>query len=126
MEKTASLTFLILEIFSSIFLIVEIILFWLGSCHEIGVDMEQIRKELPRFPEKMLSPTDFSFWKKQNDLDKIRCFFELWTRKESYTKLHGDSIFRKAKELSVSDGEQFREFMGTSASYFTPANGTTI
>lgn len=53
-------------------------------------------------------------------------FFELWTRKESYTKLHGDSIFRKAKELSVSDGEQFREFMGTPASYFTPANGMTI
>ena len=92
-----------------------LILAW--SCHEIGVDMEQIRKELPRFPEKMLSPIDFSFWKKQNDLDKIGCFFELWTRKESYTKLHGDSIFRKAKELSVSDGEQFREFMGTPASY---------
>lgn len=93
-----------------------LILAW--SCHEIGVDMEQIRKELPRFPEKMLSPIDFSFWKKQNDLDKIRHFFELWTRKESYTKLHGDSIFRKAQELSVSDGEQFREFMGTPASYF--------
>ena len=35
-----------------------LILAW--SCHEIGVDMEQIRKELPRFPEKMLSPIDFS------------------------------------------------------------------
>lgn len=93
-----------------------LILAW--SNYEIGVDMEQIRKKLPRFPEKMLSPTDFSFWKKQNDLDKTRCFFELWTRKESYTKLHGASIFRNAKEFSVSDGNQFLEFVGTPTSYF--------
>lgn len=93
-----------------------LILAW--SHYEIGIDMEQIRKELPRFPERMLSPTDFSFWQKQNDLAKIKCFFELWTRKESYIKLSGDSIFRKVKELSVSDGNHFWEFMGMPVSYF--------
>lgn len=85
---------------------------------EIGADMEQMRKELPRFPEKMLSPIDFSFWQKQNDSEKLRCFFELWTRKESYTKLSGDSIFRKAKAISVSDGERFLESMGDPTSFF--------
>lgn len=85
---------------------------------EIGVDIEQIRKELPRFPEKMLSSIDFSFWQKQVDSEKIRCFFELWTRKESYIKLSGDNIFRKAKGISVSDGERFLESMGEPTSFF--------
>lgn len=88
------------------------------SHKEIGVDIEQVRKELPKFPERMLSAADFQFFQRQEEQQKSQIFFELWTRKESYIKLHGDSIFRKAKELSVSDGKKLLPFMGTPTAYF--------
>lgn len=93
-----------------------LILAW--SHKEIGIDIEQMRNVLPKFPEKMLSSTDFSCWQKHSDLEKKKCFFELWTRKESIIKLHGGSIFQKAKEFSVSDGNQFLTCVGTPAAYF--------
>lgn len=93
-----------------------LILAW--SHEEIGIDIEQIRKELPRFPEKMLSEIDFQFFQEQDDKLKIPIFFELWTRKESFIKFYGDSIFRKAKEFSVSDGKRVLPFMGNPTIYF--------
>lgn len=93
-----------------------LILAW--SHKEIGIDIERIRNELPKFPERMLSPTDLSFLKKHSGKEQISCFFELWTRKESFTKLQGDSIFRNAKKFSVSNGEEFLPSMGLPTAYF--------
>lgn len=93
-----------------------LILAW--SQKEIGIDIEQMRSVLPKFPEKMFSSMDFSYWQKQSDLEKKKCFFELWTRKESVIKLQGSSIFQKAKDFSVSDGNQLLTNIGTPAAYF--------
>ncbi len=48
----------------------------------------------------------------QNELDKIksaddklRAFFDLWTRKESFLKCIGEGFHRKAKSVDVSSGD---------------------
>lgn len=101
-----------------------LILAW--SRHEIGVDMEQIRKELPRFPEKMLSPTDFSFWKKQNDLDKIRCFLNYGQEKKVIRNYMVTAYFEKQKNFLYRMESSFESLWEHQLPIFTPANGTTI
>lgn len=81
------------------------------SSKEIGIDIEQIRNELPKYPARMLSTVDYSFFQRQAPEEKRNCFFQLWTRKESLIKLHGNSIFQKSKEISISDGEKMHSSM---------------
>lgn len=88
------------------------------SCKEIGVDIEQMRKTLPKSPERMFSQRDFSFFQKQSEEQKQICFFHLWTRKESFIKLHGDNVFQKAREISVTDGTDLLSVMDNPFAYF--------
>lgn len=88
------------------------------SSKDIGIDLEQIRKEMPKFPERMLSATDFSYFQKQREDQKKACFFTLWTRKESFIKLYGNNIFQKAREISVTDGTNLLSVVNDPFAYF--------
>lgn len=88
------------------------------STAEIGIDLEKIRREMPKFPERMLSETDFRFLQKQEPHGKKQCFFQLWTRKESLSKLCGGSIFRDARTVSVTDGNSLLPFLCNPPAFF--------
>lgn len=61
--KTASLTFLILEIFSSVFLIVEIILFWLGVVTKLALIWNKSVRNCPDFQKRCFHQQIFPFGK---------------------------------------------------------------
>ena len=95
-----------------------LILAW--SCHEIGVDMEQIRKELPRFPEKMLSPIDFSFWK------RLGTFLNYGQEKKAIRNYMVTAYFEKQKNFLYRMESSFESLWEHQLPIFTPANGMTI
>lgn len=82
----------------------RVLLGW--SDKEIGVDLELIRKDLPRSLDRILTPEEISFLSRQYAERQTEVFFRLWTMKEAFVKQKGQRIFDQAKKISmVSQGE---------------------
>ncbi|MBM6828421.1 4'-phosphopantetheinyl transferase superfamily protein [Anaerotignum lactatifermentans] len=82
----------------------DMILLGLSDC-EIGVDLEQVRKEIPKRLDRILSSDELTFLHSQPEEEQKAVFFRLWTMKEAAVKQKGQRIFDQANQLDmVSEG----------------------
>lgn len=72
-----------------------------GMDREIGVDIEQIRRELDvqSIAGRFFSPEERAFI--ENAEDPHAVFFQLWACKEAYVKACGSTLFTELKRTSV-------------------------
>lgn len=93
------------------------------SDKEIGVDLELMRKTLPKRLERILTPEEIAFISNQAAEQKIETFFRLWTMKEAFVKQKGQRIFDQAKKISmIAQGEYLAEKDGCSLQSFCLGN----
>ncbi len=76
----------------------------------VGVDIETIRKELPKHLHKILSLEEQAFLEKQSNKQAV--FTTLWSRKESYVKKRGGRIFDHPKQWEMADEKGYRDIVG--------------
>ena len=67
------------------------------SNNKIGVDLEKIKEFNPKLAKKVLNDDEFEYI--CNSKDKNYQFAKLWTKKESFTKVFGKSVFDDTKNI---------------------------
>lgn len=86
----------------------RVLLGW--SDKEIGVDLELVRKDLPKSLERILTPEEMLYLYSQHAERQTEAFFRLWTMKEAFVKQKGQRIFDRAKKISmIAQGEYLAE-----------------
>lgn len=65
------------------------ILCGISSTGSIGVDLERLHKAPFEIMPLVFHPEEISYVESFSSSDKTRAFFEIWTRKEAYTKRKG-------------------------------------
>lgn len=75
----------------------------LSGAADIGIDVEEIRRDDPVLPilAATLSPQEFSYISAQSDETLL---LRAWTRKEAVAKLSGEGLFSEFKEIEVLKG----------------------
>ena len=71
----------------------------------VGVDIEQIRKDMKEheaIAERHFAPGEQRQLAVLPESERIRGFFELWTRKEAFIKARGDSLFSGLNTFETS------------------------
>lgn len=71
---------------------------------EVGVDVEVVRP-LPDFEalaRAILSQRELRDWQAVPEPDRLRVFFEAWTRKEAFLKAVGEGLSRELQSFDVS------------------------
>jgi len=82
--------------------------FGMTRAGDIGVDIEQIRDDMPRRQEiahRYFASREHQALSALPEAERTRAFFELWTRKEAFIKARGDGLFSGLDEFEVSLGE---------------------
>lgn len=75
---------------------------------EIGVDIERVRDQWPRFEEiarRHFTPGEHQSLRLRPEAERTRAFFELWSRKEAFVKARGDGVFSGLDQFEVSLAE---------------------
>lgn len=72
-----------------------------GGFSAVGVDIEQIRPRKTRLSGRFLASGEFRFIKAHDDLDET--FFEVWTKKEAYSKMLGKGLAAGFGSFDVTD-----------------------
>lgn len=74
----------------------------ISSTSRIGVDIEQLRprKNLLAIAKKQFGEQQYQLLSAMDETDRIRHFFELWTRMEAQLKARGGSIFGNPNQPS--------------------------
>jgi len=73
------------------------------AVEEVGVDVELVR-ELPdaeQIVNQFFSPEEIAAWITLAEGERLRGFFECWTRKEAYVKALGDGLSRPLDSFHV-------------------------
>lgn len=71
----------------------------------IGVDIEQVRGELRRheaIAQRFFTPGERAELTSVPEPERVRAFFDLWTRKEAFVKARGDGVFSGLEKFAVS------------------------
>lgn len=71
------------------------------SDKEIGIDVEKIKRINIRIAERFFSNSENEFLKGLKGAEKDKCFFDLWTLKESYLKLLGKGLTKSLSSFSI-------------------------
>src|SRR2546423_7139939 len=71
---------------------------------EIGVDIEQIRRDfdLPAIANRFFSVEEQEQLARMSDQERPEGFFRCWTRKEAYIKATGDGLSLPLSQFDVS------------------------
>lgn len=83
-------------------------LFAFTHAGDVGVDIEQVRGDLPRREEiarRHFAPGENERLRTVPEAERTRAFFELWTRKEAFVKARGAGLFSGLERFEVSLGE---------------------
>lgn len=70
------------------------------SDNEIGIDIQEISKPSERLIKKVLNESEMQQVQKSTSPSKE--FTKLWTKKESYVKYNGTSIFNKTRDILIA------------------------
>ena len=72
----------------------------------LGVDIEIITEnDHDKLVDKYFSNEEKTYLNKGKLNNKKDCFYEIWTLKEAYSKLLGESIFKNLKFNTISNGD---------------------
>lgn len=65
-----------------------------SSGGQLGVDLEQIRKEAPieELAQRCFSPEELKQWLQYREQQRLISFFHLWAQKEAFLKAHGGGL----------------------------------
>jgi 4'-phosphopantetheinyl transferase len=72
---------------------------------QVGVDVERIKEDISRREEiarKYFAPGEFQQWQTLPESERVRGFFDVWTRKEAFIKARGDGIFCGLDQFETS------------------------
>jgi len=77
---------------------------------ELGIDIERQRlmDDLDAMARSVLSAEEWTLWEALAGGDRIRAFYQVWTRKESYLKAIGLGLYRDPREVIVPVGVDLR------------------
>ena len=71
----------------------------------IGVDIERVNEQRPRLDEivaRYFATGEQDAWRALPETERVRGFFDLWTRKEAFVKARGDGVFSGLDQFEVS------------------------
>lgn len=71
---------------------------------EVGIDLEYIcpMPDAERIAAPFFSPREISIWQKLPQHQRLRAFFNAWTRKEAYLKAIGEGLAQSLDQVEVS------------------------
>ena len=71
---------------------------------QIGVDIERVRADIDHegLSRRFFSPSEYEALQHYSELNRLRAFFAVWTRKEAVVKAHGEGIALGLKQFDVS------------------------
>lgn len=69
----------------------------------VGIDVELVRPMDLGWTDKFLSVEEREDLRSKGEADRLRRFYELWTRKESYAKAVGRGLTQELLSVSVTD-----------------------
>ena len=75
---------------------------------EVGVDIEQVRGDLRRhdlIAQRFFTPAERAELASVLEPERVRAFFDLWTRKEAFVKARGDGVFSGLEKFTVALNE---------------------
>jgi len=75
---------------------------------EVGVDIEQLRKEMPRRDDvarRYFAPGEWKQLEAMPEPERGRAFFDCWTRKEAFVKARGEGVFSGLDQFEVALAE---------------------
>jgi len=72
----------------------DLVLYAITEGHEVGVDVEHIRpmEDLDGIARRFFSPAEYLELASLPAGKRLKCFFDCWTRKESFIKAVGDGL----------------------------------
>lgn len=79
------------------------------SDRPIGCDIEKIREKIPKYKHKIFSTAEELVFETLTEVAQIHFFFNLWTAKESITKMIGKGITYPFHSFSIMDHEQVKK-----------------
>ncbi len=86
---------------------------------EVGVDIEQVRGDLRRHDavaQRFFTPAERAELAAVPEPERVRAFFDLWTRKEAFVKARGDGVFSGLEKFTVAlNGPRVRHVTGGEA-----------
>jgi 4'-phosphopantetheinyl transferase len=73
---------------------------------EVGIDVERVRERAScdQIAERFFSPREFAAYRKVSAEERLRAFFECWTRKEAFLKARGSGLAFPLDQFDVSLG----------------------
>lgn len=69
----------------------------------IGADLQEIKLQLPRRTERILSAAEKDYLDALAETERVRAFYRLWARKESLMKWDGRGLRLKSAALSFAE-----------------------
>ena len=84
----------------------DLALYAVSADREVGVDVEHIRTDVSagEIAERFFSPRESDSLRALPEGERLRAFFECWTRKEAYLKAIGRGLFGPLEEIEVAVG----------------------
>lgn len=86
--------------------------------NRIGVDIEHFRKINYRIAERYFTPVELLYIHTQNEPEKTRSFFEIWTIKESFLKAIGTGLTRSLSSFEVTNDAGRFSISGKGSEFF--------
>jgi 4'-phosphopantetheinyl transferase len=73
---------------------------------EVGIDVERVRERASsdQIAERFFSPREFAVYRQIPEAQRLRAFFECWTRKEAFLKARGSGLAFPLDRFDVSLG----------------------
>ena len=70
---------------------------------EIGLDIEEIKDIDKKVINNVLNEEELAYYRKLNEKDKLKYFYEIWCSKEAYIKKKGLSLPLKPKLINLEE-----------------------
>ncbi len=82
----------------------QLVLYAFSWGRQVGIDVECIRpmEEMDLVAERIFSPGEYDRFRKISEKDRLRAFYNCWTRKEAFIKAIGDGMSFPLQEFEVS------------------------
>ena len=82
----------------------QLVLYAFSWGRQVGIDVECIRpmEEMDLVAERIFSPGEYDRFRKISEEDKLRAFYNCWTRKEAFIKAIGEGLSFPLSQFEVS------------------------
>lgn len=71
----------------------------------VGIDVEEARQANLNIAKRFFSIEEFEWLMAREERERVSCFYELWTLKESYIKREGEGLSIPLDSFSIQPGE---------------------